>query len=72
VQGSAPSLDTLMPYVALEDGYAEPRSFRCSTLRDLREFPASVQRVFGYALHVAQLGGRHPDTKDLEPDEADT
>jgi phage-related protein len=35
-------------------------------LRDLREFPASVQRVFGYALHVAQLGGRHPDTKVLK------
>lgn len=25
-----------------------------------------VQRVFGYALHVAQLGGKHPDAKPLK------
>lgn len=37
-----------------------------STLRDLQRFPAAVQRVFGYALHVAQVGGRHPDAKPLK------
>ena len=33
---------------------------------DLREFPREVQRVVGYALHVAQRGGRHPDAKPLK------
>lgn len=28
--------------------------------------PAEVQDVFGYALHLAQLGQKHPDAKPLK------
>jgi phage-related protein len=33
--------------------------------KDLREFPAAVQDHMGYALYVAQLGGKHRDTRAL-------
>jgi phage-related protein len=36
-----------------------------SSLKDLREFPGGVQDHMGYALYVAQRGGRHRDTKNL-------
>jgi len=36
-----------------------------SSLRDLREFPQPVQDHMGYALYVAQQGGKHRDTKAL-------
>jgi phage-related protein len=36
-----------------------------SSRRDLREFPESVQDHMGYALYVAQRGGKHRDTKTL-------
>jgi phage-related protein len=36
-----------------------------SSRKDLREFPASVQDHMGYALYVAQLGGKHRDAKAL-------
>jgi len=36
-----------------------------ASLRDLREFPAQVQDNVGYALYVAQHGGRHQDAKAL-------
>ena len=36
-----------------------------SSLKDLREFPAVVQDHMGYALYVAQQGGKHRDTKTL-------
>jgi len=37
-----------------------------STLDDLRDFPAAAQRTLGYALHIAQLGRKHPDAKPLK------
>jgi phage-related protein len=37
-----------------------------SARKDLQAFPAEAQRVFGYALHVAQIGGRHPSSKTLK------
>ena len=37
-----------------------------STLRDLQRFPTAVQRTMGFALHVAQLGEKHPDAKPLK------
>lgn len=37
-----------------------------STLDDLSAFPRPVRVVMGYALHVAQLGGKHPGTKPLK------
>lgn len=36
-----------------------------SSLDDLREFPEPVQDHMGYALYVAQRGGRHRDAKAL-------
>src|SRR5208337_237973 len=36
-----------------------------SSRKDLREFPGPVQDHMGYALYVAQLGGKHRDTKAL-------
>jgi phage-related protein len=36
-----------------------------SSLRDLRNFPEPVQDRMGYALYVAQGGGKHADTKTL-------
>jgi phage-related protein len=36
-----------------------------TSLRDLREFPAPVQDHMGYALYVAQRGGKHQDAKVL-------
>jgi len=34
-----------------------------SSRKDLREFPAPVRDHMGYALYVAQLGGKHRDAK---------
>jgi phage-related protein len=36
-----------------------------SSRKDLRDFPAPVQDHMGYALYVAQLGGKHRDAKAL-------
>jgi phage-related protein len=36
-----------------------------SSLNDLREFPEPVQDHIGYALYVAQRGGKHRDAKPL-------
>jgi phage-related protein len=36
-----------------------------SSREDLREFPEPVQDHIGYALYVAQRGGKHRDTKTL-------
>jgi len=36
-----------------------------SSRKDLREFPDIVQDHVGYALYVAQQGGKHRDTKPL-------
>ena len=37
-----------------------------SSLKDLREFPAEVQHVIGFALYRAQTGDKHPDAKPLK------
>jgi len=34
-------------------------------LKDLRAFPEAVQDLMGYALYVAQRGGKHQDAKVL-------
>ena len=36
-----------------------------SSRKDLRAFPEPVQDHMGYALYVAQRGGKHRDTKSL-------
>ena len=37
-----------------------------SSLDDLRSFPDEVKLVMGYALQLAQWGGKHPDAKPLK------
>ena len=37
-----------------------------SALDDLREFPEQVRAIFGYALFVAQCGGKHRQAKVLK------
>jgi phage-related protein len=37
-----------------------------STRKDLRAFPDEVKDVMGFALHLAQWGGKHPDAKPLK------
>ncbi len=34
-----------------------------SSLKDIRRFPAEVQRTVGFALSAAQYGGKHPSAK---------
>jgi phage-related protein len=41
-----------------------------SSLDDLKDFPDDVQHVMGYALELAQAGGKHPDAKPLAGDPA--
>ncbi len=36
-----------------------------SSRKDLRAFPEPVQDHMGYALYIAQCGGKHRDTKTL-------
>jgi phage-related protein len=36
-----------------------------SSLGDLKTFPDDVQDVVGYAIYLAQIGGKHPDAKPL-------
>ena len=37
-----------------------------SSKEDLGEFPDEVKGVMGYALYLAQLGGKHPDAKPMK------
>lgn len=37
-----------------------------STLDDLKAFPKEVREVMGYALYMAQCGGKHPGAKPLK------
>lgn len=37
-----------------------------STKKDLRAMPSDVQDTFGYALHLAQTGKKHEQTKPLK------
>lgn len=48
-----------------DEPFLKPLIWVGSSLRDLREFPDLVQDRMGYALFVAQSGGRHRDAKAL-------
>jgi phage-related protein len=48
-----------------DDSPLKPVIWVGTSLRDLREFPAAVQDLMGYALYVAQRGGKHQDAKVL-------
>lgn len=37
-----------------------------SSLDDLKEFPDEVKDIFGYALYLAQTGGKHSKAKPLK------
>jgi phage-related protein len=37
-----------------------------SARKDLLAMPKAVRREFGFALHLAQIGTRHPNTKVLK------
>jgi phage-related protein len=44
----------------------KPLFWIASCRKDLQAFPAEVQDVMGYALDLAQRGGKHPDAKPLK------
>ena len=48
----------------------KPAIFVGSALQDLSAFPQEVKAVMGFALHLAQLGEKHPDAKPLKSDKA--
>jgi phage-related protein len=48
-----------------EEPFLKPVIWVGSSRKDLREFPDLVQDHMGYALYVAQLGGKHRDAKTL-------
>ncbi len=43
----------------------KPVAWVGSSLKDLKEFPEEAQQVIGYALYLAQTGGKHPSAKSL-------
>ena len=46
-------------------GQLKPLEWIGSSKRDLKALPDEVVDVFGYALHLAQAGGKHPQAKPL-------
>jgi len=44
----------------------KPLRWVASSKKDLMAMPDDVQDVFGYALHLAQNGQKHPDAKPLK------
>jgi phage-related protein len=46
-------------------GQPRPLEWIGSSKKDLMALPAQVVDVFGYALHLAQTGGRHDQAKPL-------
>lgn len=49
----------------MTDPLLKPVIWLGTSLKELREFPSPVQDHIGYALYVAQRGGKHQDTKVL-------
>jgi phage-related protein len=48
-----------------DDPTLKPMIWIGSSREDLREFPEPVRNHMGYALYLAQLGGKHDDAKVL-------
>ena len=44
----------------------KPLRWVASSKKDLMALPEAVQDTFGYALHLAQVGQKHPDAKPLK------
>jgi phage-related protein len=49
----------------MNETHEKPLKWIGSALDDLKEFPEDVQDVMGYALDLAQHGGKHPDAKPM-------
>ena len=47
-------------------GWLKPLEWIGSSKRDLRALPDEVMDVFGYALYLAQAGGKHLQAKSLQ------
>ncbi len=47
-------------------GSTKPLRWVASSKKDLMAMPEDVQNTFGYALHLAQIGQKHPDLKPLK------
>jgi len=47
----------------VDEPYLKPVIWVGSSREDLRDFPDPVQDYMGYALYLAQRGGKHRDTK---------
>jgi phage-related protein len=50
----------------MADGDLKPVDWIGSSYKDFRALPDEVQDHMGYALHLAQTGGRHEDAKPLK------
>lgn len=50
----------------MPDMTIKPVSWIGSSYKDFRDFPDPVQDAMGYALHQAQLGGKHGSAKPLK------
>ncbi len=50
----------------LETEQIKPLEWVGSSLEDLKDFPEEVKGEIGYALYLAQIGDKHPDTKPLK------
>ena len=50
----------------METEQIKPLEWVGSSLEDLKDFPEDVQGEIGYALYLAQIGNKHPDTKPLK------
>jgi phage-related protein len=50
----------------MRDSGFKPVDWIGRAYKDFREFPEAVQDHVGYALHLAQTGGRHEDAKPLK------
>ena len=44
----------------------KPLRWVASRKKDLMAMPEAVQDTFGYALHLAQVGQKHPDAKPMK------
>lgn len=44
----------------------KPLEWISSSLKDMKAMPEDVRQSFGFALYLAQCGGKHPDSKPLK------
>ena len=50
----------------IDDENLKELKWIASSRKDMKALPRSVQRVFGYALHAAQMGEKPPEAKPLK------